>query len=364
MNKKLIAAAVSAAVMAPVASQADATVYGRISNAIDLNNVSVKKDPDDGTLPEGTTDISGVSSRFGIKGSADIGNGLTAKGTYEFGTVTDREEKNEEHGGVEDIRVATVGLSGSFGSIDIGNQWSAYFDTFGTLISPTYTLGYYLYSSVGGGPYRTSNTIKYSNTFGPVYLELDYRLNGSDEPSEVAEKIRGDGFGLGVSFAVAKNITIAASMDSEGGVDGIKAVEAVDAQNAIVTPAFNPGNKALRGPVIVDVLPATNIVAEKTFVAVTTVDTGGGDIALADITSTTGIDQAGEVLVPAVAAVDAVPGGDDPNTDRLGVAIKAKFGGYWVSVGFQNQVVGENKRTGAAEQGHYHHLPLWRRQLG
>ena len=249
MNKKLIAAAVSAAVMAPVASQADTTVYGRINNAIDLNALSGADDA------EGKTDISGISSRFGIKASADLDNGMTANGRYEFSTTTDK-----EGGGVEDTRLASVGLSGSFGSVNIGNQWSAYFDTFGTLVSPTYTLGYYLYSSVGGGPYRTSNTIKYANTFGPVYLELDYRLNGSDEGSGVAEKIRGDGYGLGVSFSVTDSITVAVAIDSENDADD-----------------------------------------------------------------------------------------DGPTTDRTGVGINAKFGGYWVNFGFQNYGVDDDAHRGRDE---------------
>ena len=117
-----------------------------------------------------------------------MGNGLTAHGKYEFSTTTDK-----EGAGINDTRVATAGLSGAFGRIDVGNQWSAYFDTFGTLVSPTYTLGYYLYSSVGGGPFRASNTIKYSNSFGPLYLELDVRLNESAESGKSggnAEKLR------------------------------------------------------------------------------------------------------------------------------------------------------------------------------
>ena len=38
MNKTLIAAAVSAALMSPVAAQADVTVYGRIHNGIAIND--------------------------------------------------------------------------------------------------------------------------------------------------------------------------------------------------------------------------------------------------------------------------------------------------------------------------------------
>ena len=209
MNKKLIAAAVSAAIVAPVAAYGEVTVYGRINNAIDINDLSDAADADS------TTDVSSVSSRFGIKYNKEIGNGLSAHGRYEFATRTDRELP-----GIADVRIATVGLSGPFGRIDVGNQWSSYFNTFGTLVSPTYTIGYYLYSSIGGAPYRSSNTIKYSNSFGPIYAELDVRVNDDgNEGSDVAEKVRGDGVGLGLSWAINDNFTIAAAWDAEDGAD-------------------------------------------------------------------------------------------------------------------------------------------------
>jgi len=201
MNKKLLALAVSAAVMAPVAAQADVTVYGRINNALDFNSTEGSSS---------NTDLSNVSSRFGFKASSDLGNGMTASARYEFATVTDKEQNN-----VADLRIGTVGISGGFGSITVGNQWSAFYDTVGTHIDPTYTVGYYMYSSFAGGPYRASNTIKYSNSFGPVYLELDVRVNDSDEPRAIAEKINGNGIGLGLSFAATDNLTIAAAFDSE-----------------------------------------------------------------------------------------------------------------------------------------------------
>ena len=207
MNKKLIAAAVSAAVVAPVAAYGEVTVYGRINNAIDINDLDDRDDADS------KTHVSSVSSRFGIKYNKEMGNGLSAHGRYEFSTTTDNET------GINDLRIGTVGVSGPFGRVDIGNQWSAYSNTFGTLISPTYTLGYYLYSSIGGGLFRSSNTIKYSNSFGPVYVALDIRLNDEDsaEQKGAAENARGDGVGLGVSWAVTDSLTIAAAYDNEDG---------------------------------------------------------------------------------------------------------------------------------------------------
>ena len=270
MNKKLIAAAVSAAVVAPVTAYGEVTVYGRINNAIDLNDLNDIDDDNDSTNDDSTTHLSGIASRFGIKYNKEMGNGMTAHGKYEFGTTTDK-----EGGGVEDTRIATVGLSGPFGRIDVGNQWSSYFNTVGTLISPTYTLGAHLYNSVGGGPFRASNTIKYSNSFGPLHAELDVRLNDDSDPegSGVAEKLRGDGIGLGLSWAVTDSITIAAAWDNEDGEDDDDLVERVSKTNSEgPTPVLEYDDKD----------------------------------------------------------------GRRGEEDRIGIAVKGTFGNYWAALGWQN----------------------------
>ncbi len=201
MNKKLIAVAVASALAAP-AVYADITPYARVNNAIDIN---------DNEFSDGNNvDISGISSRFGFKGSGDIGNGMTAIGRYEFSTTTDKELNN-----VNDLRLGYVGLSGGFGTVTVGNQWSAYYNSIGTYMSPTYSLGYYLYSSISGAPFRASNTIKYANSFGPVNLEIDVRLNDSDEGGDVAEKLNGNGYGIGLTWSPMDNFTLAFAADKD-----------------------------------------------------------------------------------------------------------------------------------------------------
>ena len=340
MNKKLIAAAVSAAVIAPVAAQAESEVYVSLRNVVDINDLT----------GDGTTDVNNLlNSRLGFKGNTDIGNGLTVHGQLEFNVTSDKEKssdsgvttnavdkdddpavskKDGDSGGVNDVRVATVGLSGSFGRVDVGNQWSAYFNTFGTLISPTYTLGYYLYSSVGGGPYRASNTIKYANTFGPLYAELDVRLNDSNEGSDVAEKIRGNGIGLGLSFNVTDNITIAAAFDSEEGAEG-------------AVTAATPGNPP--------------VLASADYAAAVPHDTGGLDavapVLNADGSVTPGTAavphtsggsaQVGTAAVTANAPTAASKADDGDDTDRVGISVKATFGDFWGSIGHQSYEKGD-----------------------
>ncbi len=294
MNRKLLVAAVSAAVVAPVVGYGDGHVswYASVRNAIDHNDI---QDVKSFAPPESAqTDISSVAGRLGVRASTEIGNGMTAHGRYEFSTQTDREKRGSElaannEGGIGDLRIGTVGLSGAFGRVDVGQQWSAYFDTFGTLVSPTFSLGYYLYSSVGGGPFRASNTIKYSNTFGSLYAELDIRMNDDSSPegSDVAEKLRGDGYGLGLSFAVNENLTIAAAFDSESGADD---------SAALVTRSTEVVHKA---------------------------DAASGALVPEYKKHDDGIDR-------------LIHDNRSTDTDRVGIAVKGTFGGYWASLGWQN----------------------------
>ena len=200
MNKKLIALAVAGTVSAP-AAYADITAYGRVNNAIRFS--------------DGDTDISSVASRFGFRGTGDIGNGLTAFGRYEFGTTTDKELGSAGGGGVTDLRLGFVGLSGGFGSVSIGNQWSAFFNSFGTIVSPSFSLG----SNISSTPFRASNTIKYANSFGPVSLQVDVRLNDSDEDNDVAEGLNGNGYGIGLTINPTDFFTLALAIDSEEDID-------------------------------------------------------------------------------------------------------------------------------------------------
>ena len=193
MKKHLVAAAVSAAVMAPVGAQAEVTVYGRINNGITFN--------DPGGTAESTTDVSGFGSRFGFKASSDLGNGLTARGRYEFAANSDKK--------VDDTftRIATVGLAGGFGAIDVGQQGAAFYGTLG------YDQSLW-HGGIDGRPgSRSSNTIKYSNSVGPLNLTIDYRQNDSQEAG--TDVLAGNGGALGISIAVTDNITLALAYDTD-----------------------------------------------------------------------------------------------------------------------------------------------------
>ncbi len=116
MKKKLIVAAIAAAVAAPTIAMADATVYGKVRVATQYHDRS-----------GGLEDAWGMEdqiSRLGIKGSEDLGNGLQAIYKMEFGVnVGDGVGKD---GNFWNQRNSYVGLAGDWGSFLMGRHDTPY----------------------------------------------------------------------------------------------------------------------------------------------------------------------------------------------------------------------------------------------
>jgi len=80
------------------------------------------------TTDDGTSDSEGIdqrSSRLGVRGTADLGGGLTASYHYEFSVNGD----NDTSSALGGTQLQNVGLSGGFGSILLGTQWALDYNT-------------------------------------------------------------------------------------------------------------------------------------------------------------------------------------------------------------------------------------------
>ena len=124
MKKQLIAAAVATAIAAPMAASADVTVYGKLHYSID----SIDYDSSmSGTIPDTGMDsevagydgsaVNSHDSFFGIKGSEDLGNGLSAVFQMEFSISGD--DLNGDTAMANDHNTY-VALAGSWGVAGIG----------------------------------------------------------------------------------------------------------------------------------------------------------------------------------------------------------------------------------------------------
>ncbi|HQA34421.1 MAG TPA: porin, partial [Casimicrobium huifangae] len=126
MNKKLVALAVSAiAAGAASAQTANVTLYGIIDTYLASERgssptVAANKVSTTGLVSGG---ISG--SRWGLRGSESLGGGLNAFFNLENGFNVDNGSLGQ--GGLLFGRRAYVGLSGGFGSIQMGRDYSPNF---------------------------------------------------------------------------------------------------------------------------------------------------------------------------------------------------------------------------------------------
>jgi len=103
--KKVLPLAIAAALVAPAAAMADATVFGKVHMIV--------QSYDDGSDSVWSTDS--VASRVGVKGSEDLGDGLKAVYHLEFGV-------NIDDGSTVSNRNQFVGLAGGFGTVLAGRH--------------------------------------------------------------------------------------------------------------------------------------------------------------------------------------------------------------------------------------------------
>jgi len=115
--KKVLTLAIAAALVAPAAAMADATIYGKVRQSLDLMN-----DERDSTAEVDEWQINDRTSRLGVKGSEDLGNGLTAVYTIEYGVKISTSANEFSGDGSLSARNAFVGLAGGFGTFVVGRH--------------------------------------------------------------------------------------------------------------------------------------------------------------------------------------------------------------------------------------------------
>lgn len=108
MKKSIIALAVAGALTAPMVAQADATLYGSLRMKINDMNAN------------GELDVADNVSRIGIKGSTELFSGN--KAIYQFEQGIDTADGGAWGAG----RLASIGITGDFGTAMMGRMWSAH----------------------------------------------------------------------------------------------------------------------------------------------------------------------------------------------------------------------------------------------
>ena len=200
---------------------------------------------------DGDAAVSDIGSRWGFKGSHEVAEGLTASYKYEskFNTTNaessggaghshdavvrltedldndpdtpetfvqdgDGDADNPSHAHAETDanggpggRLSYVNLSGGFGTITLGQIWSASGVHYGFKVDPSYWNGVF-----GGASYRTGNTVSYSSSAGDVSFQID-KATGDSAGLEFGASATLGPVGIGLGYA--------SSDDDDAGFTGI-----------------------------------------------------------------------------------------------------------------------------------------------
>jgi len=144
MRKSMLVAAMAVVLTTPQTASAEAIFYGRVTNGLvhqDIDSVSIPGNQQVLMSGHDEWDVQDHGSRLGVRGAEALGNGLTAIFQFEFGVDA---ENTADIGDTYDSvyayelrpdisgapgRLAYVGLTGGFGTLAVGRQWSPYYNS-------------------------------------------------------------------------------------------------------------------------------------------------------------------------------------------------------------------------------------------
>ncbi|CAB3793336.1 porin [Paraburkholderia caffeinilytica] len=175
MKKSLLALAALGAFAGVAHAQSSVTLYGIIDEGFNINTNSGGKHLYN--LSSGVMQ----GSRFGLRGTEDLGGGLKAIFVLENGFDVNNGKLGQ--GGLLFGRQAYVGLSSQFGTVTAGRQYDSVVDYVGPLEAGD-QWGGYIAAHPGdidnfNNAYRTNNTIKYTSVdYGGLKFGGTYSFGG------------------------------------------------------------------------------------------------------------------------------------------------------------------------------------------
>ncbi|MCL4182605.1 MAG: porin [Burkholderiaceae bacterium] len=191
MTKKLLTVAVVAALPAAAFAQSNVALYGVVDAGVGWNDSGASGSSSTGVVQSGYQ----APSRFGFRGTEDLGGGLKAVFNLEAGFRVDT--------GVEDAagffqRRSVVGLAGGFGEVVLGRDYTAGYRS--AALTDVMAYGLYgnwtsFHTGAGGITSRASNGIHYSGKFSGLTVRATWAEGEIPSPSS-----GGDVYGISADY--------------------------------------------------------------------------------------------------------------------------------------------------------------------
>lgn len=193
MNKSLLAMAVATCLPAATFAQANVTLYGIVDAGVGW--VDTGRAGDSSSIVVNSGYLS--TSRFGLRGTEDIGSGLKAVFNLEAGIDVDTGSSESDTGSTFFARRSVVGLAGKFGQVVLGRDYTPGFLSAKSVDVPGLYANWLTFVTQGGMSARTSNGIHYTGRFAGLTVRAVYAEGESPMPESSA----GDVWGLSAVYA-------------------------------------------------------------------------------------------------------------------------------------------------------------------
>lgn len=207
MKKSLLALAVLGAFAGAASAQSSVTLYGKLDLGFAKATGSADKQVADGS-----------GSRVGFRGVEDLGGGLKAMFQFEHRFSPDT---GVAHGTFWQGQ-SVVGLGGSFGTVNLGRQYTAAFSLAQNVIDPfggdtvAGLRGVSLTST--GAALRVANSVRYDGTFGGLKVAADIgEAVGAERPYSVAAQYAQGPFMVAASYEDASDAADTNNLLTVGG---------------------------------------------------------------------------------------------------------------------------------------------------
>lgn len=188
MKQRVGLAALCALASGFACAQSGVQIYGLLDTGVEYVTHAKESGGSSTLISSGGSN----NSRFGFRGSEDMGNGLKAVFNLESPLLSDTGEID----GPLFRRQANVGLEGRFGRLLLGRSFTTVYD----FISPFDPMGYaprYSWASTGGGTLASKygmttafdNMVKYQGEFGGFKIGASYGAGESVERDSDGRKL-------------------------------------------------------------------------------------------------------------------------------------------------------------------------------
>ena len=185
------------------------TVYGSLRPSVSFGGAG------DSSFAEG-------GSRWGVMGGHELSEGLSA--VYRF------EQSISTSNATQGPRLAYAGVSGGFGSLSVGQLWSASFNHVGSINDKSW------YNGVAGSSFRLGNAVSYAYSSEAFSMQLDAVMDSDRDTGDAVDQME---FGMTIGLGEIGKVALSYVDSKDTKMKTVAHKPAVEAMYASADPTVN-----------------------------------------------------------------------------------------------------------------------------